>query len=48
MQLRKLTKRTGIKVYNILPTGDKKIPADDADEIKVKVVFYLKLFNKTS
>ena len=34
----KFMARYGIKVYNVLITGDKKISEDDADETKVKGV----------
>ena len=40
--------RSGIKVYNVLLTGDNKNPADDADKTKEKLVSYLKFLNKTA
>ena len=42
----KFMARYGIKRYNFLPTGDKKIVADDTYEIKVKEVSESKLPNK--
>ena len=40
--------RYGIKGYDVLLTGDKKIPIDDPEEKKVKEVSELRLINKTT
>ena len=39
---------SGIKGYHVLLTGDKKIPADDADKAKGKYISALKLLNFTA
>ena len=44
----KFMARDGITEYNVLPTDDNKIPADDADKTKLNGVSQLKLLNKTA
>ena len=39
---------SGIKEYDVLPTGDKNIPAGEAYKTKVEEVSELKLLNKTA
>ena len=40
--------KSGIKGYYFLITGDKEIPADDADKTKLEGFSELKLLNKTT
>ena len=42
----KFMERVGIKIYDVLLTCDKKIPAYDAEKTKEKVVSALKLLKK--
>ena len=48
MWLVKFMAINGIKLYDVLLTGDKKIPADDADETKYKGFTELNFLDKTS
>ena len=44
----KFMERSGINVYNVLLTGDKIIPSNDADKTKEKGISVLKVLIKTS
>ena len=44
----KFIAKSEIKGYHVLPTGAKKIPADDADKTKEKEIDALKLLNFTA
>ena len=44
----KIMVRSGIKGYNVLKTGDKKITEDDADETKVEGFSEPNLINNTA